>query len=148
MEQITSSEVSAYYLEESAQPDPDLRDFLIQQVRHYNTEQAGDGQAQPLAVVMKDRQGQIVAGMAGRSIYQHLIIEVMWVAPQCRRLGLGRQVMLRAEQLARQRGCVATQVDTLSFQGPAFYASLGFSVVGEIDQFPPGHKRYFLLKKY
>jgi len=52
-----------------------------------------------------------------------------------------------AEQ-AKLRDCVAAQVDTLSFQGPAFYAKLCFEVVGKVAGFAGSPERYFLLKKY
>lgn len=135
-------------LHELSADDASLRQLLVQGVRAYNTSIAGEAQAQALTVIAKDAAGEVVAGVAGRTIYQHFLIEVVWVAAAYRRTGLGRRLMQRAEQIARQRQCVAAQVDTLSFQGPAFYASLGFEIVGEIDNFPTGHKRYFLLKKY
>lgn len=62
--------------------------------------------------------------------------------------GLGRELMQAAEQRAIERGCVGAQVDTLSFQGPRFYARLGFEVIGKVEGFPRGHDRYFLHKSY
>ena len=56
--------------------------------------------------------------------------------------------ILDAEAEARERGCRGAQVDTLSFQGLEFYQRLGFRVAGRVDDFPPGHARYFLVKDY
>jgi len=57
-------------------------------------------------------------------------------------------LMNEAERLARQRGCNGAQVDTASFQAPEFYEKLGFRIIGTVEDFPPGHARYFLQKDY
>ena len=38
-----------------------------------------------------------------------------------------------AEKEAKERGCIAAQVDTLSMQAPDFYKKLGFEVKGKIS---------------
>jgi hypothetical protein len=37
-------------------------------------------------------------------------------------------------------------LETLSFQARGFYERYGYSVFGELDDFPPGHRKYFLKK--
>ncbi|MBC3860957.1 GNAT family N-acetyltransferase [Undibacterium jejuense] len=126
----------------------DVFDTLVAGVRAYNVENAGPGNSQPLSVIARNNSGQLMAGVSGRTIYRQFLIEVMWVDSEVRRTGLGRRLMELAESEAKKRGCIAAQVDTLSFQGPTFYAKLGFEVAGKVDGFPDGHDRYFLLKKY
>ncbi len=128
------------------QRDDRVFDALVAGVRHYNAAQLGSAESVPLAAIARDGGGRLVGGVAGRTIYGHLLIEVVWVDESRRGQGLGRQLMERAEQVARERGCVAAQVDTLSFQGPAFYGRLGYAVIGTVPDFPPGHQRFFLLK--
>ena len=123
-------------------------DELVAGVRGFNTRQAGDGGSRPLSVLARDESGQLVGGVAGRTIYGHWLIEVLWVDDARRGSGLGRQLMEQAEREAIARGCVAAQVDTLSFQAPDFYRKLGFEVVGRIEGFPAGHDRYFMLKRF
>jgi ribosomal protein S18 acetylase RimI-like enzyme len=125
-----------------------LADELAANVRRFNEQQIGPGHAQPLAVVARDEDGALLGGVAGRTVYGQFLIEVVWVAEACRGTGLGRRLMEQAEALARERGCVAAQVDTLSFQAPGFYRKLGFGVIGTIGGFPPGHDRHFMFKRY
>jgi GNAT superfamily N-acetyltransferase len=125
----------------------DLINKLIDGVRVYNNAVAGETQSQPLAAFAWDGD-ELVGGVAGRTIYGHFLIEVVWVRDDKRRTGLGKRLMLAAEAEARKRGCVGAQVDTLSFQGLEFYPSLGFEIVGKIANFPPGHDRYFMWKDY
>ena len=61
--------------------------------------------------------------------------------------GLGRQLLQRAEAIARERGCHGLWLDTFSFQARGFYEKLGFSLFGEIEDYPPGHSRFFLRKR-
>ena len=127
---------------------PDVVDALVAGVRGFNAARVGPSDTRPLCVVARSDDGTLLGGVAGRTIYRHFLIEVVWVADACRGQGLGQRLMEAAEAQARARGCVAAQVDTLSFQAPGFYAKQGFSVVGTIDGFPAGHTRYFLLKLY
>ncbi|MBV1774216.1 GNAT family N-acetyltransferase [Burkholderiaceae bacterium DAT-1] len=123
-------------------------DALVTGVRAYNAEHLGAEKSQPLSVIAHDEAGKLIGGVAGRTIYKQFLIEVMWVDAGHRGTGLGRTLMQRAEDEARARGCVAAQVDTLSFQGPVFYGKLGFEVIGRITDLPGGHERLFMLKRY
>jgi ribosomal protein S18 acetylase RimI-like enzyme len=99
-------------------------------------------------VIARAEDGRLVGGVAGRTVYRHFLIDVLWVDEALRGSGLGTSLMGAAEERARQRGCVAAQVDTLSFQAPEFYRRLGFGIIGTVPDFPQGHMRYFLLKRY
>lgn len=123
-------------------------DALVAGVRKYNAEVMGAEASKPLSVITRDEHGRLIGGVSGRTIYRHFLIEVVWVDEAARRTGLGRRLMELAESEAKKRGCVAAQVDTLSFQGPVFYQKLGFEVVGKVTGFSESPERYFLLKKY
>lgn len=117
-------------------------------VREYNNHVMGEEVAKPLSVVARDQDGNLVAGVAGRTIYNHLLIEVVWVDKRQRGTGLGRSLMEQAEVEAKKRGCLSAEVDTLSFQAPGFYGKLGYEVVGKVAGIPKGHDRYFMLKRF
>jgi GNAT superfamily N-acetyltransferase len=123
-------------------------DALVAGVRAHNFENMGCEESKPLSVIARDEDGKLIGGVSGRTIYKHFLIEVVWVDKEARGTGLGRRLMELAEVEATKRGCVAAQLDTLSFQGPVFYGKLGFEVVGKVTGFPESPERYFLLKKY
>jgi hypothetical protein len=50
--------------------------------------------------------------------------------------------------MAQQRGAFAATLETHSFQAPEFYAKRGYSVFGRIDDYPPGHAKLFLSKRF
>ena len=75
-------------------------------------------------------------------------IDVVWVDKPVRGKGFGRTLMEQAEIEARSRGCIASQVDTLSFQAPNFYKKLGFEVAGKVCGMQDTPDRYFFVKHY
>ena len=131
-----------------SEEDRSVDDALIDGVRQYNRAALGDEQSRPLSVVVRNDDGEILGGVAGRTIYQQFLITVLWVDEATRGQGIGRLVMEQAESTARQRGCIAAQVDTLSIQAPDFYQKLGFEIVGTVPGMTPDHDRYFLVKNY
>ncbi|WP_394130125.1 GNAT family N-acetyltransferase [Shewanella maritima] len=123
-------------------------DSLVAGVRQFNDSKLGNERSEPLMVALYDDNQELIAGVAGRTIYRNFLIEVLWVAEHHRDKGLGKQVMLRAEKLAIERGCVLAQVDTLSVQAPEFYQKLGFDIVGRVPAFTGSPERLFLTKQY
>jgi len=69
------------------------------------------------------------------------------VQEELRGQGLGRELILQGESEARSRGCIGAYVNTFDFQAVGFYDRLGYVVFGQLDDFPPGHSRYFLRKQ-
>ncbi|WP_345867913.1 GNAT family N-acetyltransferase [Shewanella algae] len=129
------------------QVDDDLQNELIDKLRTYNHSYINET-SQPLAAIARDSEGQLIGGVSGRSIYRQLLIEVVWVAKEHRGSGLGSRLMALCEQEAIKRGCLAAQLDTLSFQAPAFYAKQGFEVVGSVSGIPGSSDRYFMCKRF
>jgi hypothetical protein len=50
------------------------------------------------------------------------------------------------EQAAKERGCTYAHLDTFSFQARPFYEALGYEVFATLDEYPPGHHKYFMKK--
>jgi GNAT superfamily N-acetyltransferase len=74
-------------------------------------------------------------------------LDLLWVKDELRGRGYGHRLLTLAEQEARQRGAKNVYLDTFSFQAPNFYKQHGYQVFGELEDFPPGHQRYFLTKQ-
>ena len=60
---------------------------------------------------------------------------------------MGTKLMQMAEDLAREKECIGIWLDTFDFQAPEFYRKHGYSELGQIPDFPPGHKRFFFQKR-
>jgi GNAT superfamily N-acetyltransferase len=72
----------------------------------------------------------------------------LFVLPEALRgTGIGSAVLREAERTAKELGCVGIWLDTFSFQARPFYEGLGYTVFGQLDDYPAGHTRYFLQKR-
>ena len=97
------------------------------------------------AVVLTSDAG-IIGGLIGRTAYDWAVIELLYVPTDMRGIGTGQSLVTRAEELARDRGCVGIWLDSFGFQAPGFYQRLGYEIFGELPENPRGQSRYFLRK--
>jgi GNAT superfamily N-acetyltransferase len=123
------------------------RKIIIKGLIAYNREHVGHQRWRSFAVVLNDAKGRVLGGMSGHTGWGWMYVELFWLPEALRRQGHGRKLMEVAEQEARRRGCVGMYLNTASFQAPKFYRKLGFRVFAVVDDFPPGHKNYYLMKR-
>jgi len=101
-----------------------------------------------LDFVIKDETGVEIAGMlAGTGYWNGLDIKILWVAEAYRKSGIGSRLLKHTEDIAREKGATVAMLDTFDFQAEGFYLKNGYEVVGEVQNFPPGHRRIYLSKK-
>ena len=135
--------VDDYHIEFLDQP---AWEVIGRGIRGYNTQAAGDGSAIFLCFALNDPNGTIVGGIIGETHWNWLFIHLMWIPEELRGKGYGHRLLLAAEDEGRKRGATNAYLDTFSFQAPEFYKKHGYQVFGVLDDFPPGHKRYYLTK--
>ena len=135
-------------LEVPDSPSAEHREAILGALVQYNRSAGPATTAQPLAVLIRSPSGQVAGGLWGKTIYDWLVIELVVVPESKRGQGLGRRLLLRAEDEARRRGCVGAWLDTFSFQARGFYEKLGYRVVGVIGDHPVGGSRFILSKRF
>ena len=102
----------------------------------------------PIAVLARDPQAELVAGAVGTINWNWLHIQLVWVSESRRRTGLGTRLLHEIEHAATQRGCTRAHLDTFSYQARPFYERLGYRVFGVLEDYPPGHQRFFMVKEF
>lgn len=135
-------------IEATANPtDQDYLDILTP-LRAFNVSKAGNAGAEKFALLIRDEHSdEVLGGLYGSLHYRWMFIELLAVPELARGQGLGSTLMEMAENLAREKNCVGIWLDTFDFQAPEFYRQLGFSEFGQINDYPPGHRRFFLQKR-
>ena len=128
-------------------PNPRDLDFVSDQLDAFNIAITGIDDWHALAIFVRDDDGQIVAGLTGGTWAGYLEIQNLWVREDLRGQGLGRRLLLAAEQEARARGCTQVLLDTHDFQAPEFYKKLGYSVFGVFEGIGGRYNRYYLRKQ-
>ena len=115
----------------------------------YNQAQTGRVGAEKLAILIKDETGKTEGGLYAKVSGQWLFVELLVVPEIARGQGMGSKLMNMAQALAREKGCQGIWLDTFSFQAPEFYLRLGFSIFGELKDYPvAGHNRFFMQKRF
>jgi ribosomal protein S18 acetylase RimI-like enzyme len=82
----------------------------------------------PYAIFIRDSNNQIQGGVNCYTLHGGLYIDLLWVAPAYRHQGLGSQLIARAEQMGRQRGCTFAYLQTMDWEAPDLYKKLGYIV--------------------
>jgi GNAT superfamily N-acetyltransferase len=100
----------------------------------------------PLGAFMRDEHGTLVGGVWGHVNWNWLSVNLVWVSETLRGAGHGRRLMAALEAAARERGCEHAHLDTFSYQARPFYEHLGYVVFGTLDDYPRGHRRFFMKK--
>jgi GNAT superfamily N-acetyltransferase len=127
-------------------PDEAPREIILAGLRAYNAAQLGGDDHRPLAALVRDGKGGVLGGLWGSTAWHWLFVQFFWLPESLRGQGLGRELLRRAEAEARSRGCRAAWLDTLSSQARRFYEQQGYRVFGTLEDYPPGHRRFFLRK--
>ncbi|MDR8386602.1 MULTISPECIES: GNAT family N-acetyltransferase [Pseudomonas] len=135
-------------IERTDTPTAEDREAILVPLRAYNTAMTGGTVPELVAWLVRDEHsGETVGGLYGRVFFQWFYIELLVVPEQARGQGTGSTLMQMAEDFAQEKNCVGMWLDTFDFQAPAFYRQLGFTEIGQIDDYPPGHQRFFFQKR-
>lgn len=135
-----------YFLSLSDSPDEALRQAIAESLVAYNASKAGQSNHQILSICLHNGDKNCLGGLYGRTDYNWLFVELIFVPESMRGQGIGRDIMNMAEKEAIARNCHGIWLDTFEFQARTFYEKLGFQVFGELSDFPDGFSRYFMKK--
>ena len=126
-------------------PDED-RDFVLRSLVAYNKARTTGETYRDLNVLAR-HDGEIVGGLQASTIWNWLFVKILWVEESFRGKGLGKRMLLAAEQEAVTRGCLHAHLDTFDFQALPFYQKQGYEIFGQLEDYPVGHRRYYLQKR-
>lgn len=116
-------------------------------LNEFNDLMTGMSDRKPLSVLVKSaRTGEVLGGMQGRSSLGLLFVDLFYLPPSLRKMGIGSDILRRFEEEGRKRGCAAAFLYTISFQAPDFYKKHGWEEFGRIDCQPEGTSRIFMKK--
>jgi GNAT superfamily N-acetyltransferase len=135
-----------YDISRSTAPSTD-QGFLEARLYEHNCAQTGQDDGQLFAFVVRNEQQDIVAGISGWTWAHACEIRDLWVHPSLRGQGYGERLLTSAEQEARLHGCKVILLASYSFQAPEFYQKHGYELAWQLNDFPPGHRYSYLVKR-
>lgn len=133
-------------------PGSDVTEPLRAGLRQFNESRIGPYRRQTLVVAARDERGALLGGVQGVVLFGWLHVELLWVADEYRRQGLGGSLLERIERAASERGAKRVALLTTSWQAPEFYMNRGYEAVAsfelDLDSFAEGGvARDYLLTK-
>jgi len=126
--------------------DDATRRIVMDGVDLHNVAATGRSAFYPIAFLLRSGQDEILGGLLGYLWGGWLQVQYLWVAEPVRGAGHATRLMDAAEAYAVARGCTASALETHSFQARPFYEKRGYVVFGMLEDYPPGHAKYFLRK--
>lgn len=127
---------------------PDEIAVVREGLHRFNFAATGLTQHHEVVLLLRDAGGAVRGGLLGYVWGEWLHITDLWIADDCRRRGLGSQLLDRAEREAARFGARGAFLSTFDFQAPEFYKRCGYEVYGVLEGYPPGHTDYHLRKRF
>src|SRR5688572_2139626 len=121
-----------FSIRETDVADDGLRAAIARPLIAYNLAKTGRSDYRPLILAIDDEEGRAIGGLWGRTVYDWLFVELLFVPDALRGRGVGSELMKRAEGEAMTRGCHSAWLDTFDFQARPFYERLGYSCFAEL----------------
>ncbi len=118
---------------------------VVDGVIEFGRAEAADGNAQALACFCREH-GEIIAGATGRTEYERLFVDYVWVAGSRRGGGIGTEALRRLERAAHERGARDALLETLSDRTARLYSRLGYETVATIERFVGPFNKYIMRK--
>ena len=106
----------------------------------------GMGKIVPFSFFVRDSEERIIAGIQGSTFYGCLYTNLLWVAPQVRKQGLGALLLHKAEDLGRERNCSFATLTTMDWEALIFYQKLGYEIEYVREGFEKNSKMFLLRK--
>lgn len=98
------------------------------------------------AIVVENSAGMFLGGVHAYVQWDLLYIDDLWLAETARGQGLGRRLMMLAENEGIARGATLCVLDTNDWQARPFYEKLGYRVVSSF-KFNQGRHEHFAMIK-
>lgn len=127
-------------------PEQALIDFLSARIAEFNWQHWEVSERLPLAIQVKSDNGDVIAGSAGRTFGDWLLIDTLWVSEELRGQNIGNDILLEMEKAAKKRGCNKCLLDTLNFQAMPFYQARGYTTQWVQKGYPKKGCKYFMVK--
>lgn len=94
-----------------------------------------------------ERDGNCLGGITAWRADELVMVDLLWVADDCRGNGLGRRLLSAVEAEGRRLGALRVELNTFGFQAPGFYEKLGYRRFAALEPAVGDWGHYFYLKE-
>ena len=100
----------------------------------------------PTNFFLKSARGDWVGGCLGQIWGGWLHIRFLWVTERMRGQALRARLLDATEDHATENGASASTLETFNGEALQSYSNRGYKIFGTLEDYPPGHTKYFLRK--
>lgn len=133
--------------------DESFSNFLNSKIKEFNNEISyhhreirKEESIQYLNLIIENDAGEWLGGLTAKIYWNWLAIEDFWMDKDIRKKGIGSKLLRKAEEIAKEHECKRAFLKTFGFQAKPFYEKHGYSVVGKLNDYPPGSVFYWMEK--
>lgn len=124
----------------------DERAWLDGRLEEYDAAHLPKGGSGEVHLGMEE-EGRLVAALDGEiTVGDIFYLSSLYVEPEYRGQGIGRQLVEAMEQEAAALGARMIRLDSFSYQGEGFYARLGYELVGSYEVADGIEERFYLKR--
>ena len=140
-----NSAASRYKVEPGTKEDAEI---IGNGLEDYNTLYVEDEHDDiPLGKKLVDKDGRLIAGIIGEvDGWNSFDIDVIWVEEPYRNHGLGSFLLREIEREAKENGACIVFANAGDWNAGFFYKN-GYTMKGELEDYPKGHSAYELEKR-
>ncbi|MFW9917732.1 MAG: GNAT family N-acetyltransferase [Candidatus Thorarchaeota archaeon] len=100
-----------------------------------------------LHIFVRNNENKVVGGTITHLFGGWVYISLLWIEESLRNNGYGTELMDIVEREALELGCKFAHLETYSFEAKPFYEKRGYQVFAVLENYPIGHKKYYLKKE-
>jgi GNAT superfamily N-acetyltransferase len=134
-------------LEITCEPSENDLALIGGELAAFNEGDVGPAGKVPLAVLARDEEGRVVAGISAYTAWGWLYVQWLWVDEKLRGQHMAGRMLEAAEIEAVSRGCHGAYIDTFNPKALKVYQRQGYQSFGKLADFPKGRDRVFLQKQ-
>ncbi|MFB0921228.1 MAG: GNAT family N-acetyltransferase [Oscillospiraceae bacterium] len=119
---------------------------IYHELLEYNLARIENKDVRELGIFVEDETGGKIGGLTGETHGNWLEIEYLWVDEANRGQDIGTLLVKKAEDIAKERDCKYSFLNTFGFQARGFYLKQGYREVFTLEEYPLTGTRHYLTK--
>ena len=97
--------------------------------------------------LVEEQSGHFIGGLTATRDFDSSYVDYFVVEKEYRKSGIGRKLLLRLEEIAKEKNVKRIMLNTYSFQSPGFYEKMGYKPNLIIDPVFINYKHYHFIKE-
>jgi ribosomal protein S18 acetylase RimI-like enzyme len=122
-------------------------DILFEGINEQAVQKKGLRPVESFGIFLKNDKKEVVAGLTGIFLYGCVHIDLLWVQEKYRDQKMGKDLMFKAEEFAREKECHFATVFTMDWEALPFYQKLGYEIEFVREGYEKQSRMYMLRKQ-